>query len=67
MKGRRLPCRDGRRSEPAGLAIVGSPDVGYRSETGRFYTWQPERSEVVAWVAELPLSARPPRRRRRRH
>jgi hypothetical protein len=35
------------------VVVVGSPIVGYYSEGGRFYTWQPERSEVVSWVAEL--------------
>jgi hypothetical protein len=33
--------------------VTGSSVVGYHSEGGRFYTWQPERSEVVSWVAEL--------------
>jgi hypothetical protein len=39
--------------------VRGSPVVGYHSEGGRFYTWQPERSEVVSWVAELAPFDRP--------
>ena len=39
--------------------VTGSPIVGYHSEGGRFYTWQPERSEVVSWVAELAPFDRP--------
>ena len=39
--------------------VTGSPVVGYHSEGGRFYTWQPERSEVVSWVAELAPFDRP--------
>ena len=40
-------------------SVTGSPVLGYHSEGGRFYTWQPERSEVVSWVAELAPFDRP--------
>ena len=48
-----LASRAGRRTAPADREVVGSPACGYHSEGGHFYTWQPERSEVVGWVAEL--------------
>lgn len=60
-----LASREGRASAPDDGAIVGSPAAGYHSEGSRFYTWQPDRSEVVAWVAELEpwdhASRTPPR------
>lgn len=33
--------------------IVGSPAQGYHSAGAHFYTWQPERATVVAWLEEL--------------
>jgi hypothetical protein len=55
-----LERRTGRISAPAD-AIHGSRANGYRSEGARFYTWQPERSAVVAWVEELsPFDRRGP-------
>src|SRR5688572_28112217 len=45
--------REGRRSAPPDAEIIGSPASGYHSEGGQFYTWEPERTEVVLWVAEL--------------
>ena len=48
-------------AEAAGDAIAGSPASGYRSEGSQFYTWQPEREEVAAWVAELAPWDHPPR------
>ena len=39
--------------------IEGTPSSGYRSEGEHFYTWQPERDEVVAWVEELLPFDRP--------
>lgn len=33
--------------------IVGSAASGYSSQGDHFYTWQPERVDVVGWVAEL--------------
>lgn len=56
-----LVNREGRRDAPADPAIVGSPHSGYRSEGDRFYTWQPERADVVAWVEELAPWDHPPR------
>lgn len=48
-----LARRAGRGSAAPEHAIAGSPARGYHCEGGRFYTWQPERAEVVAWVEEL--------------
>jgi D-hexose-6-phosphate mutarotase len=44
--------------------IAGSRSSGFRSEGARFYTWQPERAEVVSWVAELAPFDRPGAARR---
>ena len=53
-----IATRAGRESA-RGEKVDGSPVIGYHSEGGRFYTWQPERSEVVSWVAELAPFDRP--------
>ena len=53
--------RHGPGPEAAGDEIVGSPESGYRSEGIQFYTWQPEREDVAAWVAELAPWDHPPR------
>jgi len=45
--------REGRGTESVERDIVGSVTSGYSSEGAHFYTWQPERAEVVGWVAEL--------------
>ena len=44
--------------------VLGSRAHGFHSEGAHFYTWQRERSEVVAWVSELaPFDhPAPPRR-----
>jgi len=33
--------------------IRGSREGGYRYQGARFYTWQPDRREVIAWVRDL--------------
>ena len=55
-----IPSREGRRTG-IGDEIVGSPASGYHSEGSQFYTWQPERAEVVDWVEELAPWDHPPR------
>ena len=48
-----LVSREGRGTESVERDIVGSVASGYSSQGDHFYTWQPERAEVVAWVIEL--------------
>jgi hypothetical protein len=50
--------------DPVKPAVVGTPASGYRSEGERFYTWQRERADAVAWVRELSPFDRPARARR---
>jgi hypothetical protein len=57
-----LVARAGRSSASRQGEIVGSRASGYRSAGAHFYTWQPERAEVVSWVAELaPFDRAAPR------
>jgi hypothetical protein len=48
-----LVSREGRGTGSVEGEIIGSVAKGYSSQGDHFYTWQPERAEVVAWVAEL--------------
>jgi hypothetical protein len=51
--------------------VRGSRASGFCGEAAHFYTWQPERADVVSWLAELerrapvqelPSNAAPPAR-----
>jgi hypothetical protein len=36
-----------------GPLILGSSEQGYRSEGAHFYVWQPNRADLLSWLAEL--------------
>jgi hypothetical protein len=38
---------------PPPEAIEGSRERGYRHAGQRYYTWEPDRASVLAWVREL--------------